>query len=116
MDPVLTVSGPARKQVSHTDPATLGATSRELVQRWRERGVLFSSPAKHNDDWYWLYAALASGEACKAATRAPRVRRAYLTPSPSVACLQRNLHSLAVPKYAGLASASVARAPCLVYR
>ena len=51
--------------VSHTDAARLDTVQLELLSRWRERGVLFSSPAKHNDDWYWLYAAMASGDSCR---------------------------------------------------
>ena len=51
--------------VSHTDAARLEPAQLELLNRWRERGVLFSSPAKHNDDWYWLYAAMASGDECR---------------------------------------------------
>ena len=40
--------------VSHTDTASLGPAAVKLVQAWRERGLLFSSPTKHNDDWYGL--------------------------------------------------------------
>jgi len=40
--------------VSHTDTASLGPAAVKLVQAWRERGLLFSSPSKHNDDWYGL--------------------------------------------------------------
>eukprot|EP00964_Phaeocystis_antarctica_P101378 scaffold66870_cov54-Phaeocystis_antarctica.AAC.1 len=40
--------------VSHTDTASLGPAAVKLVQAWRERGLLFSSPTKHNDDWYGI--------------------------------------------------------------
>jgi len=29
-----------------------------MTQRWRDEGVLYSTPSGANDDWYWLYAAL----------------------------------------------------------
>jgi hypothetical protein len=51
--------------VSHVSPAALSAADRELVDRWRADGILFTSPAGMNDDWYWLHAALASGEGCR---------------------------------------------------
>lgn len=51
--------------VSHTQASRIGPRASELVARWRELGVLYISPAGHNDDWYWLYAAMASGDGCR---------------------------------------------------
>ena len=51
--------------VSHTKEEEMDPIARELVLRWRQAGVLFTSPAGHNDDWYWLYAAMASGRGCR---------------------------------------------------
>jgi hypothetical protein len=35
-----------------------------LIEKWRAEGVLCTTPRKQNDDLYWLYAALASGDGC----------------------------------------------------
>lgn len=51
--------------VSHTDSRFLQPAEAALVHRWRRAGALFVSPPGMNDDWYWLYAALASGDQCK---------------------------------------------------
>ncbi|XP_031393740.1 proteinaceous RNase P 1, chloroplastic/mitochondrial-like isoform X2 [Punica granatum] len=32
--------------------------NRRLLQRWKESGALYATPAGSNDDWYWLYAAV----------------------------------------------------------
>ena len=39
-----------------------GAKAREALRAWRDAGELFVTPAGSNDDWYWLYAAVASGD------------------------------------------------------
>ena len=52
--------------VSHTDARSTRPYDTTLIQRWRKEGVLYVSPAGMNDDWYWLYAAFASGRACRA--------------------------------------------------
>jgi hypothetical protein len=60
--------------VSHTEDASLGLDALKLVRAWRERGLLFSSPTKHNDDW------------CAPRGRTPslaRSRRLNLEPQPS---------------------------------
>jgi len=36
--------------------------SKQIVDRWKRAGELFTTPAGSNDDWYWLYAAVASGD------------------------------------------------------
>jgi len=50
---------------NHTSHSGLDEPSHQLIQGWHEAGVLFTSPKHHNDDWYWLYAAILSGENCK---------------------------------------------------
>jgi len=39
-------------------------SDQEIIERWRSEGALYTTPRKQNDDLYWLYAALASGDAC----------------------------------------------------
>lgn len=39
-----------------------GARARECLDAWKRGGELFTTPAGSNDDWYWLYAAVASGD------------------------------------------------------
>jgi uncharacterized membrane protein YgcG len=51
--------------VSHTDPKAMSPSDAELLRRWKAEGMLFTSPAGMNDDWYWLHAAVASGENCR---------------------------------------------------
>ena len=51
--------------VSHTDTRNMDPADADLLQRWRAAGQLFTSPSGMNDDWYWLYAAFASGGACR---------------------------------------------------
>ena len=38
------------------------ARARECLDGWKRGGELFTTPAGSNDDWYWLYAAVASGD------------------------------------------------------
>ncbi|XP_058087166.1 proteinaceous RNase P 2 isoform X2 [Magnolia sinica] len=33
-------------------------SNRELIEEWRARGALYTTPTGSNDDWYWLYAAV----------------------------------------------------------
>ncbi|KAH8497991.1 hypothetical protein H0E87_017054 [Populus deltoides] len=33
-------------------------STRELIQEWIEKDVLYTTPQGSNDDWYWLYAAV----------------------------------------------------------
>lgn len=33
-------------------------TCRSIVNKWREEGLLYSTPAGQNDDWFWLFAAV----------------------------------------------------------
>jgi proteinaceous RNase P len=39
-----------------------GKRARECLDFWKKSGELFTTPAGSNDDWYWLYAAVASGD------------------------------------------------------
>ena len=39
-----------------------GKRARECLDAWKQSGELFTTPAGSNDDWYWLYAAVASGD------------------------------------------------------
>ncbi|KAJ6708118.1 hypothetical protein OIU85_028398 [Salix viminalis] len=36
----------------------LNPSTRELIQEWIEKDVLYTTPHGSNDDWYWLYAAV----------------------------------------------------------
>ena len=36
--------------------------ARRILSDWKNGGELFTTPAGSNDDWYWLYAAVASGD------------------------------------------------------
>jgi len=36
--------------------ANMTATDQATVQRWRDKKVLYTTPPKMNDDWFWLYA------------------------------------------------------------
>ena len=36
--------------------------ARRFLSDWKNGGELFTTPAGSNDDWYWLYAAVASGD------------------------------------------------------
>jgi proteinaceous RNase P len=36
--------------------------AQRCINNWRHAGELFTTPAGSNDDWYWLYAAVASGD------------------------------------------------------
>mmetsp|Transcript_14229 Transcript_14229/g.21502 ORF Transcript_14229/g.21502 Transcript_14229/m.21502 type:complete len:689 (-) Transcript_14229:323-2389(-) len=36
----------------------------EIVKRWRSQKQIYSCAIKNNDDWYWLYAAVAAGDNC----------------------------------------------------
>jgi proteinaceous RNase P len=36
-------------------------SAQRCIASWRQGGELFTTPAGSNDDWYWLYAAVASG-------------------------------------------------------
>ncbi|KAJ6403071.1 hypothetical protein OIU84_015064 [Salix udensis] len=36
----------------------LNPSTRELIQGWIEKDVLYTTPHGSNDDWYWLYAAV----------------------------------------------------------
>ena len=51
--------------VNHINDSKLSPSAAAAVARWREAGVLLTSPAGHNDDWYWLYTAMSSGADCK---------------------------------------------------
>ena len=51
--------------VSHTLDANLDDEATALVCKWRSEGILCNSPAGLNDDWLWLYAAVASGPNCR---------------------------------------------------
>ncbi|KAJ0973427.1 hypothetical protein J5N97_021386 [Dioscorea zingiberensis] len=33
-------------------------SDKELIEAWRAKGVLYTTPSGSNDDWYWLYAAV----------------------------------------------------------
>ncbi|KAL1512415.1 hypothetical protein AB1Y20_005671 [Prymnesium parvum] len=48
--------------VSHTQTPRIGPHAAALIEQWRREGWLYTSPAGHNDDWYWLYAAIAGGK------------------------------------------------------
>ena len=50
---------------NHTNRDRLCARDASIVDRWRSEGVLYTSPHGMNDDWYWLHAAVSSGEGCK---------------------------------------------------
>ena len=70
LDAVRSVSPGARTLVVLHVSHTVGDSVREeeakgLVERWRGSGILFTSPAGMNDDWYWLCAAIASGSGCR---------------------------------------------------
>lgn len=32
----------------------------EIIQRWRNAGILYTTPKQMNDDWFWLYAGVLS--------------------------------------------------------
>ena len=34
----------------------MSAADEAMVQRWRDKKVLYTTPPKMNDDWFWLYA------------------------------------------------------------
>jgi proteinaceous RNase P len=36
--------------------------ARPIIAGWRKQGQLYSCALRNNDDWYWLYAAVKSGE------------------------------------------------------
>lgn len=36
--------------------------AKDTLEMWKRNGELFTTPAGSNDDWYWLYAAVASGK------------------------------------------------------
>ena len=48
----------------HTTGRPAGSEEAKLLARWSEEGVLLATPRKQNDDLYWLYAAMASGDGC----------------------------------------------------
>ncbi len=52
--------------VQHMKRLQQGEASAALLERWQSEGVLYFTPHGHNDDWYWLYAAVASGARCYA--------------------------------------------------
>lgn len=33
-------------------------SEKELIETWRVKGILYTTPSGSNDDWYWLYAAV----------------------------------------------------------
>ncbi|KAH7671404.1 Ribonuclease P protein [Dioscorea alata] len=33
-------------------------SAKELIETWRAKGILYTTPSGSNDDWYWLYAAV----------------------------------------------------------
>ncbi|KAF6166020.1 hypothetical protein GIB67_012917 [Kingdonia uniflora] len=39
-------------------PLMDNASSRILLEEWRSKGALYTTPHGSNDDWYWLYAAV----------------------------------------------------------
>ncbi|MFN9900839.1 MAG: hypothetical protein ACK55Z_19070 [bacterium] len=38
-----------------TQGAALSPSDQALVSKWREKKVLYATPPKMNDDWFWLY-------------------------------------------------------------
>lgn len=42
-------------------PAAQEPAAQELLEKLRKEGSFFATPQGSNDDWYWLYAAIASG-------------------------------------------------------
>ena len=39
-----------------SDNAKMTGSDRQIVQSWKDQRILYSTPAKMNDDWFWLYA------------------------------------------------------------
>jgi hypothetical protein len=50
---------------NHTDRQRLSDSDAAILARWRSEGLLYTTPMGMNDDWYWLHAAVVSGEGCR---------------------------------------------------
>ena len=89
--------------VSHTKEEEMDPVARELVLRWRQAGVLFTSPAGHNDDWYWLYAAMASGRGCRVVSNDEMRDHHFgmLAPRSFLRWKERHVVHFAFPRRAG---------------
>jgi len=42
----------------HLMPSTVPQECLSLVRSWREQNIIYETPAKCNDDWFWLYLAV----------------------------------------------------------
>ena len=54
--------------VNHIQGITRDEELSKVISDWKETNLLYTTPRGHNDDWYWLYGAVACGRVCSAIT------------------------------------------------